>query len=129
MSLASAPATTILPTSLPDAARTFYGDVLGLVFRGRDADGKLLFALAGGSTLALIEKPAGSQADHTAISFEVADIGASITELQSRGVVFDDYDLPGLKTVDHVCVLGAEKAAWFKDPDGSILCLHEPLAH
>ena len=99
------------------------------MFRGRDADGKLLFALAGGSTLALIEKPAGSQADHTAISFEVADIGASITELQSRGVVFDDYDLPGLKTVDHVCVLGAEKAAWFKDPDGNILCLHEPLAH
>jgi len=127
MSLDSAPATTILPTSLPDAARTFYGDVLGLAFRGRDADGKLLFALAAGSTLALIEKPAGSQADHTAISFEVADIGASITELQSRGVVFDDYDLPGLKTVDHVCVLGAEKAAWFKDPDGNILCLHEPL--
>jgi len=67
MSLASAPATTILPTSLPDAARTFYGDVLGLAFRGRDADGKLLFALAGDATPALIEKPAGSQADHTAI--------------------------------------------------------------
>jgi catechol 2,3-dioxygenase-like lactoylglutathione lyase family enzyme len=127
MSLAAAPATTILPTALPEAARQFYTEVLGLAFKGLDADGKLLFALAAGSTLALIEKPPGSQADHTAISFEVTDIGASITELQARGVVFDDYDLPGLKTVEHVCVLGAEKAAWFKDPDGNILCLHEPL--
>jgi hypothetical protein len=89
MSLAAAPATTILPTAQPDAARTFYTEVLGLPFRGKDADGKLLFGLAAGSTLALIEKPAGSQADHTAISFEVADIGASIAELQARGVVFD----------------------------------------
>ncbi|WP_088318826.1 VOC family protein [Kineosporia sp. R_H_3] len=127
MGLHAAVATTILPTSMPDMARTFYGEVLGLTFRGLDADGKLLFALAGGSTLALIEKPAGSQADHTAISFEVGDIGETIHELQARGVVFDDYDLPGLKMVDHVCVLGAEKAAWFKDPDGNILCLHEPL--
>jgi catechol 2,3-dioxygenase-like lactoylglutathione lyase family enzyme len=127
MSLATAPATTILPTSQPDAARAFYSEVLGLAFGGTDADGKLLFGLAGGSTLALIEKPAGAQADHTAVSFEVADISAMIRELEARGVVFDNYDLPGLKTVDHVCVLGAEKAAWFKDPDGNILCLHELL--
>jgi catechol 2,3-dioxygenase-like lactoylglutathione lyase family enzyme len=127
VSLSAAPATTILPTAQPDVARAFYTDVLGLPFKGLDADGKLLFRLAAGSTLALIEKPPGSQADHTAISFEVADIGASIAELQVRGVVFDDYDLPGLKTVEHVCVLGAEKAAWFKDPDGNILCLHELL--
>ena len=45
--------------------------------------------------------------------------------LEQRGVVFDDYDLPDLKTVDHVCVMGAEKAAWFKDPDGNVLCLHQ----
>ena len=126
MSLATAPATTILPTSRPEAARVFYGDVLGLPFRGLDADGELLFALAAGATLALIEKPAGSQADHTAISFGVTDIGASIADLQTRGVVFDDYDLPGLKTVEHVCVLGTEKAAWFKDPDGNILCPTNP---
>jgi catechol 2,3-dioxygenase-like lactoylglutathione lyase family enzyme len=127
MTLAAAAPTTILPSSHPDASRAFYSDVLGLPFRGTAADGKLLFGLAGGGTLALIDKPAGSQAEHTALSFEVADIGAAVQDLQSRGVVFDDYDLPGLKTVEHVCVLGAEKAAWFKDPDGNILCLHELL--
>jgi len=128
MTLAAAVPTTILPSARPDASRAFYSDVLGLPFRGTAADGKLLFGLAGGGTLALIEKADGAQAEHTAISFEVADIGAAIQDLQSRGVVFDDYDLPGLQTVDHVCVLGAEKAAWFKDPDGNILCLHEILA-
>jgi catechol 2,3-dioxygenase-like lactoylglutathione lyase family enzyme len=127
MTLAAAAPTTILPSAHPDASRAFYSDVLGLPFRGTAADGKLLFGLAGGGTLALIDKPAGSQAEHTALSFEVADIGAAVQDLQSRGVVFDDYDLPGLKTVEHVCVLGAEKAAWFKDPDGNILCLHELL--
>jgi len=39
----------------------------------------------------------------------------------------DDYDLPGFKTVEHVCVLGSERAAWFRDPEGNILCLHEDL--
>jgi hypothetical protein len=42
-------------------------------------------------------------------------------------VAFSDYDLPDLKTVDHVCVLGSRKAAWFNDPDGNVLCLHEVL--
>jgi len=85
MDLALAPATTILPTSAPDAAREFYGRVLGLPFRGTDADGKLLFSMSAGSTLALIEKPPGAQADHTAISFEVAEIGAAITDLEGSG--------------------------------------------
>jgi hypothetical protein len=37
--------------------------------------------------------------------------------------VFEDYDFPDFKTVDHVCVLGAEKAAWFKDTEGNILAI------
>jgi hypothetical protein len=61
------------------------------------------------------------------MSFEVGDIAARIRELSGRGVTFEDYDLPGLKTVDHVCVLGSERAAWFTDTEGNILCLHEDL--
>jgi hypothetical protein len=57
----------------------------------------------------------------------VDDITAEVRDLESRGVAFEDYDLPGLHTVEHICVLGAEKAAWFKDPDGNILCIHEDL--
>ena len=82
----------------------------------------------GGSTLALFPKPEGTKAEHTAISFRVPDIAAAIKALKGSGVVFEDYDFPGLKTVDHVCVLGAEKAAWFKDTEGNVLCIHEDIA-
>jgi len=81
-----------------------------------------------GSTLALFPKADGTKAEHTAISFRVADIAASVAELQRAGVTFENYDLPGFKTVDHVCVLGSEKAAWFKDTEGNYLCIHEDLA-
>ena len=66
-------------------------------------------------------------ADHTAVSFQVQDIASAIRTLKAAGVVFEDYDYPTLKTVEHVCVLGSEKAAWFSDPDGNILCIHEDL--
>jgi hypothetical protein len=61
------------------------------------------------------------------MSFEVTDVVQEVRELEQRGVGFEDYDLPDLKTVDHVCVLGSDKAAWFKDPDGNVLCVHETV--
>jgi predicted enzyme related to lactoylglutathione lyase len=125
MTLSEQPITTILPVTDTGRARTFYQEQLGLRFLGDDTEGKPLFGLAGGATLALIEKPPGAQGEHTALSFEVDGIEGVIAQLETAGVGFADYDLPGLVTVDHVCVLGAEKAAWFTDPDGNILCLHE----
>jgi len=125
--LASAPLTTMLPVKDLDRARDFYVNKLGLEAEGLAADGKFLLR-AGGTRLALFPKPDGTKADHTAVSFQVTDIAAAIRQLEARGVAFADYDLPGLKTVEHVCVLGAEKAAWFQDPEGNILCLHEDIA-
>jgi len=93
---------------------------------GQKPDGKFVYR-CGGTEIALFPKPEGTKAEHTALSFKVADIAAAIRDLQSRGVTFADYDYPGLKTVEHVCVLGSEKAAWFQDPEGNILCLHEDL--
>ena len=118
--------TTMLPVKDINRARAFYEGCLGLKPGGFKPDGKFVYAV-GGSTLALFPKPEGTKADHTAISFRVADISASIAELKRAGVVFEDYDFPGLKTVNHVCVLGAEKAAWFKDTEGNYLCIHEDL--
>ena len=124
--LTHAPVTTMLPVIDMARARAFYEGCLGLKPGGLQADGKFLYVL-GDATLALFPKPEGTRADHTAISFKVPDIATSIAELERAGVVFEDYDFPGLKTVDHVCVLGAEKAAWFKDTEGNCLCLHEDL--
>ena len=124
--LADAAVTTMLPVIDMDRARAFYERCLGLQPGGFRPDGKFVYAV-GGSTLALFPKPEGTKAEHTAISFRVPDIAAAIKALQQAGVVFEDYDLPGFQTTDHVCVLGAEKAAWFKDPEGNVLCIHEDL--
>ncbi|MDN3922436.1 VOC family protein [Roseateles violae] len=123
----SSHATCMLPVKDLDRARRFYGEALGLEAIGSKPDGKFVYR-CGGTEIALIPKPEGTQARHTALSFRVDDIAAAIEGLQQRGVAFADYDLPGLKTVGHVCVLGAEKAAWFEDTEGNILCLHEDLA-
>ena len=124
--LGNAPITTMLPVIDMARARDFYEAKLGLTPAGLKPDGKFVYAV-GGNQLALFPKPEGTKADHTAISFQVPDIAQSIAALKRNGVVFEDYDFPGLKTVDHVCVLGAEKAAWFKDTEGNYLCIHEDL--
>lgn len=126
-SLALAPMTTILPVRDLARARAFYERVLGLAPVGAKPDGKFVFRCGNGALIALFPKAEGTKAEHTAASFEVADIGAAIEGLKRRGVAFHDYDLPGFRTVDHVCVLGSEKAAWFSDPEGNILCLHEEM--
>ena len=126
--LTDASVTTILPVVDAERARGFYRDALGLAYLGANAEGQELFRIGQGGALALMPKPDGQQAEHTVMSFEVADITSQIRDLAERGVTFEDYDLPGLTTVDHVCVLGSEKAAWFKDTEGNILCLHEVLA-
>ncbi len=123
--LADAVVTTILQVRDTDAAVGFYRDRLGLKHSGRNSDGQERFTLGGGGVLALMPRPDAEPTGQTELSFEVSDISAAVHDLDQRGVTFADYDLPGLKTVDHVCDLGAEKAAWFADPDGNVLCLHE----
>jgi catechol 2,3-dioxygenase-like lactoylglutathione lyase family enzyme len=129
MSLPSFPshdATCILPVRDMARARRFYEERLGLEVVGGKPDGKFVYR-CGGTEIALIPKPEGTKAQHTALSFRVDEIGSAVAGLKARGVAFADYDLPGLKTVEHVCVLGSEKAAWFEDTEGNILCLHEEI--
>jgi catechol 2,3-dioxygenase-like lactoylglutathione lyase family enzyme len=118
--------TCMLPVKDLDRARTFYEAGLGLAPQGLRPDGKFTYRL-GGTTLALFPKPEGTKAEHTVLSFRVPSIAPAVAALKARGVRFADYDFPGLKTVNHVCVLGSEKAAWFEDTEGNILCLHEDL--
>ena len=95
--LTNASVTTMLPVVDMARARAFYESRLGLKPGGFKPDGKFVYVV-GGSTLALFPKPEGTKADHTAISFKVSDITATISELKRAGVVFEDYDFPGLKT-------------------------------
>ena len=125
--LTNAQVTCMLPVKDLARARRFYEQSLGLEAGEQKADGKFVYRCRG-TEIALFPKPEGTKAQHTALSFRVDDIASSVAVLIARGVKFADYDFPGLKTVEHVCVLGAEKAAWFEDTEGNILCLHENLA-
>ena len=125
-SLARAEVTVILPVKELERARDFYEKQLGLDPEGLAPDGKFVLR-AKGTRVALMPKPGGTKAEHTALSFKVENIAADIKALKARGVSFHDYDLPGFKTVDHIAVLANEKAAWFSDPEGNILCLHEEV--
>jgi catechol 2,3-dioxygenase-like lactoylglutathione lyase family enzyme len=124
--IAKTQVTCMLPVKDLARARRFYESSLQLEPVGLKEDGKFVYR-CGGTEIALFPKPEGTKAEHTALSFAVADIRAEIAELKRRGVTFEEYDLPDFKTVEHVCVLGSEKAAWFRDPEGNILCLHEDI--
>ena len=116
--------TTILPVVNVDRARRFYEEKLGFSQGESTGDGGVLYRTGDGS-FELSPRKEPTRNPYTAMSFEVRDVVGEVRELETRGVAFEDYDLPDLKTVDHVCVLGSDKAAWFKDPEGNILCVHE----
>ena len=114
---------TILLVRDAERAISFYRDTLGLKHE-MTLDGQEFFAVKGGG-LSLMPDPDWQPTGRTELSFEVDDMTSEIKELESRGVRFADYDLPGLKTVDHIAELDGHRAAWFEDQDGNVLCLHQ----
>ena len=117
--------TTMLPVSDVDRASRFYAECLGLTKTGVGPDGGPTFAAGMGDSIGLLPAEPGAQSKHTVLSFEVEDVQAEIRDLEGRGVHFEDYDTPELRTVDHIAEMGGEKAAWFTDSEGNILCLHQ----
>jgi len=121
--LADAPLFAIIPVKDIARAKAFYRDTLGLVI-SQERGGDVLFT-CGGTEFALYETPYGGQAEHTLASWKVADLDAEMTELRGRGIVFEEYDLPGLKTLDGVAEVDGLRGAWFKDSEGNVLCVNE----
>ena len=77
------------------------------------------------AALALAE--AGTRlADHTQVRFWSTDIDNQVKALADRGVVFDDYDTPTFKTVNHIATTPVGRSAWFKDPDGNTIAIFQP---
>jgi catechol 2,3-dioxygenase-like lactoylglutathione lyase family enzyme len=114
--------TAMLPVTDMTRARRFYEEKLGLHPKAATSDGEVLFE-SEGATFALYPRPTPPVSDHTALTWEVPDVRAEMADLRSRGVRFEDY--PELNTRDGVAEMHGERAAWFKDPDGNILCIHE----
>jgi catechol 2,3-dioxygenase-like lactoylglutathione lyase family enzyme len=104
-------------------ARAFYEGRLGLEVM-REA-GPYLFLRAGAGQLALVARKTVTPPATTLCAFEVEDLPATLAGLRARGVVFEEYDLPGLTTVDGIAKVGPFQAAWVRDPDGNFLGIHD----
>lgn len=126
--LTNRPVTTILPVTNLDRAKKFYTENLGLQpSEEKPPEDAILVEAGGGARLELLKRDHAARSDYTAVSFEVDDVEREVTDLERRGVRFEDYDLPGLKTERHIATMDGERAAWFKDPDGNILCIHQRI--
>jgi catechol 2,3-dioxygenase-like lactoylglutathione lyase family enzyme len=110
-----------LPAKDIDGTRRFYEDVLGLEVVREDPGG--ISYRTGDSILLLYPTEFAGTAQHTLGGFLVKDMESAVADLRSKGVTFEEYDMPGLKTEDGIATLGQDKVAWFKDPEGNILSL------
>jgi catechol 2,3-dioxygenase-like lactoylglutathione lyase family enzyme len=107
-------------------ARAFYEGTLGLQVESEDGAGGVMYR-SGSSRLYLYPSAFAGHAQHTLASWVVDDVESVVAELTAKGVSFEKYDLPDLKTDERgIADLGMEKAAWFKDPDGNILNVGQP---
>jgi catechol 2,3-dioxygenase-like lactoylglutathione lyase family enzyme len=124
---------TRLPAQDLDRARAFYSDKLGLEPID-ERPGGLLYE-CGGARFALFASAGRALGGHTQMGWEVDDIEATVTWLRGRGVVFEEVDLPGLRTVDGIADIEgnypsvgvAERGAWFRDSEGNMLGLGQPV--
>jgi catechol-2,3-dioxygenase len=118
---------TVLPASDLTRARTYYSEMLGLEPTSVNALG-LFYRSPGGSLFHIYETTNAGTAQNTQMGWITANIDAEVAALKARGVVFEDYDFPGLKTVDGIASLEGERAAWFIDSEGNYLHLSQPAA-
>jgi catechol 2,3-dioxygenase-like lactoylglutathione lyase family enzyme len=126
--LQNAPICASLPTTDVERARSFYGTKLGLPEAAIDIEGGVFYTGGDGTLLRLYERPPlRTPAEHTVAAFLVHDLDQEMSQLRRRGVAFEEYDLPHLKTDNGVYTdqRRGVRGAWLKDPDGNILALTE----
>jgi predicted enzyme related to lactoylglutathione lyase len=110
-----------LPAKDLERAKSFYADKLNLKPTEETPAG-ITYRLTNGAFL-LFESTGAPSGDHTQLGIEVDDLEAAVEELRGRGVVFEEYDFPGFKTVNGIAEIEGERGAWFKDSEGNLLAV------
>jgi catechol 2,3-dioxygenase-like lactoylglutathione lyase family enzyme len=123
-----------IPAQDLERARTFYAEKLGLT-PIEERPGGLRYR-CGSGFFSIFQSAGAPSGTHTQMAWEVDDLEATVAELRRRGVVFEEYDLPGLKTTGGIAVVSGnypsrggagEKAAWFRDSEGNMLGIGQPV--
>lgn len=105
-------------------ARQFYETKVGLQ-PTEERNGGVVYRFAGGTACFLYPTPNAGTSKASQAFWSVKEIDALIVALKARGVVFEDYDMPGERSPAGAVIGGGAKAAWFKDSEGNILALIE----
>jgi catechol 2,3-dioxygenase-like lactoylglutathione lyase family enzyme len=122
--LSDHPVYATIPASDIERARRWYEEKLGLKPRMSEPMG-LIYDLGGGTGFLLYPTSFAGQAPNTLMSFDTKNIAGDVADMKGRGVKFEEYDLPGLKTINSIATLGSRRGAWFKDSEGNILAIGE----
>ena len=115
-------ATPTIAVSDIERAKKFYGETLGLKVNDERADG-VRYEAGGGSLVLVYPSQFAGTAKSTYMGFDVEDVEKAVRELRERGVVFEEYDMPGERSAAGAITAMGAKAAWFKDSEGNILAI------
>ena len=111
-----------IPVSDLAAARKFYEGTLGLEAVREDMMG-VMYECGGGTALLVHPSAGAGTSEGTRAGWKVDELDAEMEDLRGKGVEFEEYDMPELKTTDGVAETVGMRSAWFKDPDGNILAI------
>ena len=120
--LKNAPVVPYIPATDVARARKFYEEKVGLVPKQEIAGG-VVYECGKGSWIFLYQSAGAGTSKASQAFWQLEDVEAEVTALRAKGVVFEEYDLPGLKTVNGIASGGGTRAAWFKDSEGNIMAL------
>src|SRR6266568_2333805 len=116
-----------IPVTNVARARKFYEEELGLKPKEEYAGG-VIYEFAKGSWVFMYPSAGAGTSKASTAFWTVADVTAEVAELKQRGVVFEEYDTPGFKTVNSIATGGGAKTAWFKDSEGNILAISQRVS-
>jgi catechol 2,3-dioxygenase-like lactoylglutathione lyase family enzyme len=124
--LKNAPVIPYIPVADVARARKFYEEKLGLQPK-EDYAGGVVYECGQGSWVFMYPSPGAGTSKASTAFWSVADVAAEVAELKGRGVVFEEYNVPGMKMENSIMSAGGAKTAWFKDTEGNILAISQRL--
>ncbi len=120
--LQDSPMYSYIPAKDVTRARRFYEEKVGLK-PARELAGGVIYEFADHTSCFLYPTPNAGTSKASQAFWQVADVEREVSELRARGVTFEEYDMPGLETVNGIATGGGAKAAWFKDTEGNTMAI------
>jgi predicted enzyme related to lactoylglutathione lyase len=124
--LSAAPIRAYIPATDIARARKFYEEIVGLKPREEYAGGVIYEC--GGVEVFLYRTPNAGTSKASQAYWQVIDVEREVADLKARGVVFEEYDFPGMTMTNSIATGGGAKTAWFKDSEGNIMAVSQRLS-